>query len=628
VVEVTIRSDGAEDMGFGIVIQRCPLTLLVPLHVIDALEDDTAKSIILDNTIYSTKYAKILHAPALAADELAVVRLRHPVRRAKQRVYLTKSPSDILPGQDLELHCKKDARYTIRTGNVVNIKGENGRRILQTDVPVEPGSSGSAVTIGGILIGVCMGMMPAVDGGRGTAIVIPFSHEALAELRRLRSVGSLAMILRGCCFAVPLLIGIMGLVLYSWYSFRVGSIEIATDESHIAVRNSSHLTLRQIWTRVFDTPVKRVLAYSEQADADASNVVVGTWYEDGKNGSVSFLDRFGRVLWSYSVPDGECIYSTTEETYDGYSVDVIYQCDLDRDGENELLVSFVHETWFPCKLVVFSAKGEVIAEYWHHGYIRTLFASTGNGRDLPMLVVSASNNGLRTEEEWWNPQVIFAFEGLKVAGQSPPYLGLFDEGSESWYYKILNVDPEVKRAKCYNFEMMDFDADGTEDIRASLTDGRFYYLAVDGATLGMDFANSYIRDFGNAARPDLIPVQLRQAANREDVRSTGVREYSLPTESIQGGMGGDAPSNNAVVDGEGLETLHRRSSPIIAMPMRCSREDTTSIDGFCRDSIKFQGLWTAISLDDGEQCKLLPRPLDDRFGIEYRFSTESRNDIL
>jgi len=131
------------------------------------------------------------------------------------------------------------------------------------------------------------------------------------------------------------------------------------------------------------------------------------------------LNSNGNILWTHSVPDGECIYSTDEQVYNGFLVDGIYTSDLDQGGDTELLVVFVHNNFFPCKLVVLSMVGDILAEHWHPGYIRTIATGkVGESEDI-LVVVSASNNALKTE--FWNPQTIFAFRGLDIAGYAPPY---------------------------------------------------------------------------------------------------------------------------------------------------------------------------------------------------------------
>ncbi|MCK5828451.1 hypothetical protein KAH43_08015, partial [Candidatus Bipolaricaulota bacterium] len=188
----------------------------------------------------------------------------------------------------------------------------------------------------------------------------------------------------------------------------------------------------------------------------------------------------------------------------------IYTSDLDQDGITELLVVFVHTHFFPCKLVVFSMSGDILAEYWHPGYIRTIdTGKVGKSEDV-LVVVSASNNALKTD--FWNPQTLFAFRGLDISGQAPPYTGTVGDsttlapGRELWTWVIVNVDPLSLRAKCTNFNITDVDGNGLNEIEAPLSDRRFYYFNEFGDVLDVQVGDSWERDFPNTAPPPLVEL--------------------------------------------------------------------------------------------------------------------------
>lgn len=113
---------------------------------------------------------------------------------------------------------------------------------------------------------------------------------------------------------------------------------------------------------------------------------------------------------------------------------------------------FDHAPFFPSKLVVFALDGRILAEYWHPGYIRMV--ATGKlGKDQsPYVVASASYNALRTS--FWNPQTLFAFRGLDIAGQAPPYRGAAPHGTEAWHYVIPYMD-ENHRPKAGSIDFLD-----------------------------------------------------------------------------------------------------------------------------------------------------------------------------
>ena len=151
-----------------------------------------------------------------------------------------------------------------------------------------------------------------------------------------------------------------------------------------------------------------------------------------------------------------------------------------------------------------------VAACWHPGYIRTISVGQVGELEEPIVVISASNNRIRTD--WWNPQTIFAFNGFDISGQAPPYTGQHGDpvalapANESWYWVIENVDSELLRAKCKSFDIVDIDGDGDNEVRAPLTDGRFYYLDESGNILSVDLADRYLRDFPNIPPPPLVEI--------------------------------------------------------------------------------------------------------------------------
>jgi len=55
--------------------------------------------------------------------------------------------------------------------------------------------------------------------------------------------------------------------------------------------------------------------------------------------------------------------------------------------------------------------------------------------------------------------------------------------------------------------VVDYDGDGISEIRASLTDGRFYYFNTAGEIVGTSAGDIYHRDYGNTPFPELRTVQ-------------------------------------------------------------------------------------------------------------------------
>ncbi len=531
VVRVTIRAADCQDTGVGVVIARRPYVVLVPGHLLGLLEEGRSTSVLVDGAPCGG--ATILPSPALGRDCLSVLRLHGHGKCARGVVpiHVPKSPDNLSVGQSVST--RSPLHEPGMKGRIIDVRDRADGVSIVTDIPISSGDSGSPVLASGRLVAVCQGMMRRF--GIDSAVAVPLSQDGLRELRGLRRRFRANLITALGAALLAAIIAFAGFTVYSLNTFTLASIRVSEDGGELIGMNAQKLTLHSSWIRSFDTPIRRTEVYSSQVDGAADRIAVGTQYANGINGAICVLDSAGRTLWSYAVPDGECIYASSTETYDGYLVDVIHVADLDQDGSNEILVAFVHVNHEPCKLVVFDRSGTLLAEYWHPGYIRTIATGLVGGEDAPLVVLSASNNALATE--WWNPQTLFAFRKTNISGQGPPYdyLGAatrddIPHGSELWYLVIDNPDPDRIRAKCREIDIRDFDGDGVNDIQAALTDGRFYRLDENGATVSVKLGDAFQRDFPGLQAPPLIDVWAYIAALRGDAVSADRSLTDLPGE--------------------------------------------------------------------------------------------------
>jgi len=358
------------------------------------------------------------------------------------------------------------------------------------------------------------------DGsGNGHAIAVPLTASVLSELRRIQS-GRTSRFLSGVLAMILVILAVVGTgVALSWNHISLGGIDITADARTLIVHNGSRFSIRHTWRYGVDTEIREYTSFRSQVSGEVDRIALGTQVTEGLPGAVFLLDVRGCLQWQYSVPDGECVYPPEEEVFNGFQVDGIYPADVDGNGDNELLVVFVHHTWHPCKLMVFDVDGRVLAEYWHPGYIRTLAVDQVGEDETSLVVVSGSNNHL--SDSAWNVQVLFAFAGLEIAGQGPPWAGTAPQGSELWYRVIENIDIEVLRAKCTKFDFVDLDGDGLSELRARLTDGRFYYLDAAGRTVGVTRGDFFVQSFGDAEIPPLRPYPLRGIESEPQSQGTG-----------------------------------------------------------------------------------------------------------
>lgn len=512
VVRVAVQGDRGEDRGAGIIVAASPLTVLVPTHVIDLLETDQDVRVVIDDGVYDQ--VKILPTPALSQDHLSVIRASRRGVRTSRRCLFPKRHRPIQQG--LRVALRRPGNAPPLDGAVTGIWGHADGGTLVTDIPIECGESGSPLMVDGRVIAVCQGRIRT--GDRVVAVAMPLSQGGLDELRRLaaprwRAVGVIAVLFG--------LLGVAmgGFVAHSNWAFTIGEIHISDDGELLEVRNTNAWTVHPQWKHDFSCGIKHVLAFASGHGDRKDRLAVGTICPTGVNGTFYLFDARGRVLWTHAVPPGDCIYTYSEAVYDQFMVDGIHVADVDGDGLPEILVIFNHSTFYPGKLVVLNLAGDVLAEYWHPGWIRTLQVGRVGPDQEIMVVVTGSNNAIRPPNTWWNPQVLFAFRGLDIYGHAPPYdfrgAALhpdYPRESELWYKVILpveldRIDEHRQRGNVYSIGIADYMyADGMHDIQVSAQEGRIYYLNEQGETLLTRIGNAYMERFPGVPVPPLMDI--------------------------------------------------------------------------------------------------------------------------
>lgn len=506
VVEIEFQADAYTEKCVGMVIRSKPLTIIVPQHAAQAIEDGVALATQVDGI--SFKCAEVLADAHLASVHLTALRLTSP---DKQRDWtplalLPRKIHAIAPGDSLTIVTKDDRASALesRPGQATAISTDLDGSSVETDIPVKRGQSGSPILRQGRLYGIVQGQKSQPEY-ENVAIGIPLNPGALRQLHDLQQVRWKRFLTRAlsiiCIAALPLaLFLIMGS-----RGYPIDGVEVLEDTQTVLVHRNAVFPARSSWTYYADSRIFTVEPIASSVGGQPDIIAIGCAGLPDRNGSLTLLDSSGKLLWAYSIPEGECIYQGDDAAYDWFSATHIYPSDLDLDGENELVVAFAHMTWRPAKLMVFELDGTILAEYWHPGYVRTIASGPVGEDGVPLTVISASNNSFKSS--WWNPQVIFAFRGLDISGRGPePEFGI-SEGSQLWYWVITNLDSEVLRAKVPRLSIVDYDGDGITEICAALTDGRFYYFSTVGKIVGTSAGDIYLRDYGNTPFPELRTVQ-------------------------------------------------------------------------------------------------------------------------
>ncbi len=517
VVEIEVAGNGFVDCGVGIVIARRPLTLLAPTHVVALLESDMPAEIRINGA--PLDLPEVLPTAGLNADHLVLLRFATKKQLPFRPIDLPRRPKIVVEGSSAWVCIPTDGSERTRDGRAVHVEREEGGTSILTDIRIKQGESGSPLFVNGALAGVVQGYRGGEREEGGEAVALPLTSRHLGELIHERQALRMRRLLKrtaivSACAAI-LVLAVLGLS----SRFSIGAISLSEDGRSITVKNASSLSLRGSWSRSLDNEIMTYTALASSIAGSVDRVAVGTLYEDGRDGRVVMLDKLGRQLWEYSVPDGECIYATASDSYNGYLVVLLHVVDLDSNGSNEIVAVFVHNHYFPSKLVALDLEGTVIAEYWHPGYIRTVASGKLGPAQEMYLVLSSSNNRLSETSD--HPQTLFCVSATDVSGQAPPYTGSdYPVGSELWYYVIPWFSPDtftteqasleisMRRPKCYEIDFTDVDGDGDQEVRAATTDGRFYELDEFGHVLGIDAADRYVQAFGERPVPELVPVQL------------------------------------------------------------------------------------------------------------------------
>lgn len=513
VTKIRIISQDYDETGTGIVLQTRPLMILVPAHVSVAIEDGSATTVFVEDAEY--RRFELVTTSSLEQEHLSIVRFQSRAPEVLRSVTIPRRPSPLAKGMPVACLRKLDDTMTsVDSGSISEVVSKGLNRSFLADIPISPGDSGSPMLSGTKLIGVCVGISEGTNGTH--SIAIPFSRVVLKELRRiaLRTRQNLL-----CCFAALLLIAAGALAIRSWTTFTIAGVDGPVNSGQtdiespntVTASNGQLLTLRPSWKRTFPTSIRWWVPLAiNAADNRIDRVAIGTLAEEDLAGSLFLLGSLGQTLWSYTVPDGECVFNTQTQSFNRYKVYRIYIGDLTGDGRNEILASFTHEFFYPTKIVLFDLSGEILGEYWHPGYVRTFAIGQVGESEAPMLIMTGSNNRFRPEGSPWNPQGLMAFSSEALKGQAPPYTGKAEQGNELWYYLLPNVDDEHK-SHFDNIIIADSDADGKKEILAHTSDDRFYYLNEHGEVLRVELGDEYLKEFGSTEPPELQRVELNPA---------------------------------------------------------------------------------------------------------------------
>ena len=270
-VNVSIKSKLTEDRGVGIVIVRHPMTLLVPLHLITALDDDPTAQLAVNGYVYAQ--TTVSSSPELERDELALIRLRGPRRGAFGPIRIPRREVRLRPGQKIAISAAANSANPVRLGAIVEVRERTHGTTVVTDIEVEHGDSGSALLVNRQLVAVCQGMVPNEHGG--VAIAMPLSARTLEQLWKLRRRSFLR---RGLPSIVALAVtcGLLALGVMTDTPRSIPSSAVSSDHGMAAPSSwREPITALPTLQRLFDPAVNEWESPPATAFARMSNTKIG-----------------------------------------------------------------------------------------------------------------------------------------------------------------------------------------------------------------------------------------------------------------------------------------------------------------------------------------------------------------
>ena len=185
IIELCVNSTEFNKMGTAIVLSRQPFRLLVPLHLIMAIEDGSAQDVTIENTVFRNIIP--ISSPLLEQHELAVLQINQPAPYHLRAIRLgRKCWVDAYPGQCGVLITPRLLSSHCRSGPVQTVHSDGKATIAVIDVPVVAGDSGSAVFVDGTFAGIVQGRQATEEGSK--AIAVLFSSKVAEELRQLGGI--------------------------------------------------------------------------------------------------------------------------------------------------------------------------------------------------------------------------------------------------------------------------------------------------------------------------------------------------------------------------------------------------------------------------------------------------------
>ena len=156
-------------------------------------------------------------------------------------------------------------------------------------------------------------------------------------------------------------------------------------------------------------------------------------------GTLYCLNYKGQPLWSFKA-GREMKYG--KEIYSGdYRIIGLGVCDLNNDGNQEILVISAQKPEWPCQFVVLDSKGQKLSEYWNSGHFVDYLICDSAQQKKRDIVLAGVNN--ETEGG-----CLTVFDPSLIRGGSPQNDDAFkcpslEAGTQKYYIRFPRTDVDL-----------------------------------------------------------------------------------------------------------------------------------------------------------------------------------------
>jgi len=193
--------------------------------------------------------------------------------------------------------------------------------------------------------------------------------------------------------------------------------------------------------------------------------------DEMEEGDLHCFDRRGRELWSHEL--GKEMKFGSKTYSNDYMVKGFDAADLDGDGRLETLAIGYHRPDWPTQVVLLSAEGAVLAEYWHCGQINdyTFADIDWDGREEILLA------GINNE---YGKGCLAVLDAETMGGSSPQIRDEFkspglEPGSEKYYLLIPRTDVDMLNYPVEALSKLDLHAGNQVSVETLIT-GLYYFF--------------------------------------------------------------------------------------------------------------------------------------------------------